>query len=330
MKIPMRWIVVAGLALLGSCTPKAGPAPAAAPPRAVEKAPNAVFFPPESQEKQADAIKEQQYLIQVMAYKITVPAGTISRSDDFWKHINEQAVDVGTYELLYKNGIRVGVAPTQEWDGWLKPLIERHPVMTQRSAWTGREAKDLDMDLAQKVEYQNVFYYDNTGQLSGRTYERCDNLLRLSFQPAPRKHGSVRLAMCPVIKSLRERLVPIGDVNTRTIQRVYPEHLYDLNMAVDVPLDSFLIIAPSPEAKLPGLPGAAFLVNEGAAEQTETLLIFRPIIFRQHVEPVIGTNAIAPAGPKAPAPAVPTVAPSNAGDAATPAPADTSASPFKK
>src|SRR5687767_5663780 len=43
-------------------------------------------------------------------YQLTVPLGAVSRSQEFWKRVNETSVDVATCDLLQKNGFRVGVA----------------------------------------------------------------------------------------------------------------------------------------------------------------------------------------------------------------------------
>jgi hypothetical protein len=229
---------------------------------------------------QADATPDVPLLIQVVGFKITVPAGACSRSDEFWRHVDEKAVDPGTYETLYKNGVRCGIASTGEWD-YFKAILEQNPAITQPSAYTGREAKLIEMELKMKVDYQNIFAFDRSGDLVGQTYERCDNLMRVSFQPAPRKPGTVRLGMVPVVKALREIWVPAGAVAGNNFQLVRPEKLYEMNLIADVPMDSFLVVAPSPEGRWPSSLGNAFLVNDGETEQTETVLIFRPIVFRQ-------------------------------------------------
>jgi hypothetical protein len=257
----------------------------------------ALFFPSAAQTIQADATPAVPYLVQVLAYKITLPAGAVSRNEEFWKHVQETAVDVPTYELLYKNGVRCGVAPTSEWT-YLKGVLDHNPAVSQQSTYTGREARDLDAELKLKVNYQNLFYYDSSGELVGRTHERCDNLLRLSFLPAPRKPGTVRLTLCPVIRSLRQRIVAVGDINTRQIEEFYPEQLYDLNLTVDVPLDDVLVVGPSAEAKWPTSLGSNFLVNDASAQQTETLLIFKPVPFRMG-GPTAAAAATQPA-PQAP------------------------------
>jgi hypothetical protein len=269
--------VLAGCAMqCWSCAPKK--AAVQPPPTPAET--KAVFFPPDAQVRQADAVPEQQYLIQLSIYRITVPAGSISRNEEFWKHIDEHAVDVPTYELLYKNGVRVGVASASEWD-YFKQILDQHPAKTQPGAFSGRDVRDIDLEMKLKVPYQNLFYFDTSGDLVGRTFDRCDNILRVSFQPAPRKPGTVRLGICPVVRSLRERVVPVGDINTTTYQWVHPEQFYELNLSADIPRDGFLVVAPSPEGKWPSTLGNNFLINDGPTEQTETLMIFRPITYRQ-------------------------------------------------
>ena len=47
----------------------------------------------------------------INVYRLRVPIGTVSGNADFWKRIDEQVVDPATYDLLFKNGVRVGAAP---------------------------------------------------------------------------------------------------------------------------------------------------------------------------------------------------------------------------
>ena len=288
-----------GFALLGCNETKQQAAADAAAPQGQNKAPiRAMLFPSDAKtiqsEAQVDATPAVGMIVQVNAYKITLPVGAVSSSPEFWKRVNEKAVDVATYELLYKNGVRVGIGSSSDWD-YLKSVLEQNPALTQRSTATGSDVKDLDTELKLKVPYQDLFYYDASGELVGRTHERCDNLLRMAFQSAPRKPDTVRLTLCPVIRSLRERIVPVGDVNTRSYPFIHPEQLYDLNLIVDIPFDGFLVVAPSPEAKWPTSLGSNFLVDEGSAEQKETLLVFRPIPFRTGAAPAEAAPAPAPA-----------------------------------
>jgi hypothetical protein len=82
----------------------------------------------------------------------------------------------------------------------------------------------------------------------------------------------------------------------RMIEYVQPEHLYDLNLQTDIPVGHFLIVAPSPEVKWRTSLGATFLVQDGAAERQEILLLMVP----RAIE--LEETVTRPPGPK-PAPA---------------------------
>jgi hypothetical protein len=79
--------------------------------------------------------------------------------------------------------------------------------------------------------------------------------------------------------------VAVGPINTRTVTWFKPETLYELNLIADVGIDTFLVIAPSSEARWPSSLGNVFLTEDGATERTETLIIVRPMMFRHKLEP---------------------------------------------
>src|SRR5688572_27677852 len=63
----------------------------------------------------ADAAPARAPIVRLDVFRPILPLGAISRSEEFWKHIDEQRIDVGTYDLLRKNGWRLGIAPNAEW-----------------------------------------------------------------------------------------------------------------------------------------------------------------------------------------------------------------------
>ena len=234
--------------------------------------------------------------MQLEIYRLRVPQGAISRSEEFWKHVDEQQVDVGTYDLLRKNGWRVGTARSDEWP-YFRDIIDGYPASSKPymlPADKAGGASSLEVPMREGVSDQNIFYFGDDNRLWGRSYERCDNLLSISLEQAPRKAGEARVTVCPTVRSLRRRL----EVNTRgeerQIRRVFPERLYDLNLRADVPEGDFLVIAPSPEVRWRTSLGAAFLLEDGAAERAEHLL--RVVV---HVDEVEDTTR--PAAPQPPA-----------------------------
>src|SRR4030095_13612095 len=68
--------------------------------------------------------------VNLSIFHLSVPAGGVSSNEAFWKHVDEQAVDVASYDILYKNGLRVGRAPLAELDYLLK-ILDQNPMECQ-------------------------------------------------------------------------------------------------------------------------------------------------------------------------------------------------------
>jgi hypothetical protein len=100
--------------------------------------------------------------------------------------------------------------------------------------------------------------------------------MSLTFQPAPRKTDTIRVALCPTVRTERKVLQYSVNNDEREIQYVHPEHLYDLNLRADVAVGHFLLIAPSPEGRRSTSIGNAFLVQNGPAERLEQLILLIP------------------------------------------------------
>ena len=113
-------------------------------------------------------------------YQLTVPYGAVSRSQEFWKRINETSVDVATSDLLQKNGLRVGVAPASEWS-YFRAIIEQFPAVTRHMAVTGGGEGSLELSMKQGVEFQNLAYLTDDNTLIVRTYEHCEDLIAVAY-----------------------------------------------------------------------------------------------------------------------------------------------------
>src|SRR5262245_6335138 len=63
-----------------------------------------------------DAQPSVPMVFQLVCYQVSVPAGTVSRNEEFWKKIDEQAIAPAQYDLLRRNGMRLGQAPLGEFE----------------------------------------------------------------------------------------------------------------------------------------------------------------------------------------------------------------------
>jgi hypothetical protein len=214
--------------------------------------------------------------LQVDLYQLLVPYGTISRNAQFWKRVDEDAINVTNYDLLYKNGVRVGQAPISEWD-YFRQVMEEHPAVTKANTLVGQEGKPVELPLRKEVRAQDIFYFDADSKLQGRSFDQSENVITLTMQSAPRKSETLRLALCPVVRGTRRRLeYSIMNNELGEVSYAHPERLYDVNLRVDVPTDHFLVVAPSGDASWPTSIGNTFFITEGVAEKMETVLLIVP------------------------------------------------------
>jgi hypothetical protein len=223
--------------------------------------------------------------LELQVYQMALPVGAVSRSDDFWKHVDEQRLDPATYDLLLKNGVRVGVAPNDDWD-YFKQILDRNHAATLSGVATASGSGTVELSMKRSVPAEDIFYLDDIGALHGRTYEHCENLLGVSFWPEPRHPGEVRLSVSPTIRSLRTYLQYSVLNNESEIRQVRPEYLYELNLVVVIPADSFLVIAPSRDSKWSTTLGNTFFHIDGQAEQLEQVLILAPRVVGRIGPPV--------------------------------------------
>ncbi len=218
-------------------------------------------------------------VVQLSVYEVTVPAGTVSSNDAFWRHADENAVDPSTHDQLWRNGLRVGLAPQADWD-YFKNILTLNPAKTQRSVSASAGQQQMALPVRQNILYQLICYIDSNNELAGRSFERSENFIAISFMPSIRKNGNVRVEVCPVVRAERTELVHTVRNNEVEIQEVRPEHFYDVNLKAEIPAEQFLIIAPSPEAVSPLLLGHAFLCSDGVTNRLEKVLILSPQPFR--------------------------------------------------
>jgi hypothetical protein len=268
-------LLLPSVLLLASCQPP----PTTPPPPQVDRVEQRQVLSMSYQAGQAvtqsgprDAQRAVLILFQLEVYRLSLPMGSISRNEAFWKRIDEHAVDVATYDLLYRNGVRIGRAPYSEW-GHFRKMIENTPGTASHMSTAGVNAKNIEMEMRRAVAAQDIFYFDSRNESVGRTHFHSANIISISFQPAPRKPGEVRLALCPVVRSLRKRLEFTRLNEEQEIQYVANERLYDLNIETDLPLEHFLVIAPSEEATWKTSIGQRFFVLDDAAEQMEQVLL---------------------------------------------------------
>jgi len=276
-------LIAAGLF---GCAGKAPP-PTAAAPATAPAIPAEVFKPyipatrptapivEDAPTHPADAQPARSFLYSIELWEIDLPRFTVSTDEAFWKRINEQALDLPTYDVLFKNGLRVGTIPVGDLGAVQQEIEDRKGTRTVIQGTAGRQ---MELPMTKDVSAETLFYLNRSNELVGRSYEKCDNFLDFSFEATPRNPDKIRLAFTPMVRSREHKLqytLTPGKPD-REISFTSEEMHYDMGLSTDLPLQYALIIAPSVEAKVTTSIGSRFLLMDTPSEQRERLMVVIP------------------------------------------------------
>jgi hypothetical protein len=228
---------------------------------------------------QHDPMPAPRLLIGMYVYKLRVPLRTVSHDEVFWKHVDEQNLDIGTHDLLWANGFRVGTAPREDWD-YFKKVLQKQRLVSQLTGASSVDASQIDMPLQQNVPEEFVAYFHPTKGLVGQIYDQCDVSMLINFESTPRSPGDVRITATPKFLSQRTEIGYTALNQPLPQLYVRPEYLFDLKLQLDVPLDHFLIIGPSTDADHVSSLGHKLLYQQVNGQEFETVLVIAPQPFR--------------------------------------------------
>jgi hypothetical protein len=224
-------------------------------------------------------------IVELRMVEIRLPFGTVSNDAELWREIDEDVIELSTRDVLDKNGIRVGIIPASR----MSKLDEYAQAGRDKRTLLGGQGRDMEVILDQGVPAQTLWWFDRRGELTGRSFDRAENLLAVSFRPAPRDPDAVLVQLAPMIRSERTiiEVTPSGRENQVTETR--PETIYDLGLSVALPTDHVLILAPSAQGQWDGSVGARFMRVDEPSRRLERVWLIVPqvraLVERDQVRP---------------------------------------------
>jgi len=232
---------------------------------------------PSSSVEGIDAKEAPKKVFQLDIYQVAVPRGQLSRNENVWKAVDEEVISPATRDLLDKNGILIGTAPLSELKNLQEELAD--PELSRKSL-VGQKATRVEIELQTGIPSQTLFWFDGSGNLIGRTYDTCDNFLALSFRQTMRAPDKVSLQIAPLVRSQRSQILVTGSGTEREVDYVKPESIFELGISLELPLDRFLIIAPSAQSRLSTSVGRLFFTRDDPAQQMECAIVIVPQTLR--------------------------------------------------
>ncbi|MEM6562766.1 MAG: hypothetical protein AAF656_14275 [Planctomycetota bacterium] len=233
----------------------------------------------------ADPQPEQLTVYALRIIDVTVPAGQISRNEEFWLRFDEQIVDVASADVLQKNGIRVGIAPMVELEE-VQPFIEDPAARTTDILQL--EDKHIELPLKENVIRADLWVYDDRNRANGRTVEEADYHLLVGFRRTPRRTDLLTVSISPGYRENRKNLRWSSAGRRDEIAWVANEVLYDLNLRADVAVGQCLVLAPGAQSDRPGSVGDAFLRTVEGPEKVERVLLVFPLAVPMNTDVVGG------------------------------------------
>jgi hypothetical protein len=181
---------------------------------------------------------------------------------------------------LDENGLRAGEAAISDWPSF-KKILDAAGASAIEHHFIGPGAEKQEFARSGELPQETLFFYDAHG-LSGRVYDRCQNLFVLAYRPTPaasgaspaQGDGAVRLECCPMVRGTRRQLHYTVLNGQETVEYQSDERIFDVGLRVDIPPGRFLVIAPSAQSQRAVSIGHAFLTQDAAAGRRETILIF--------------------------------------------------------
>jgi hypothetical protein len=223
-------------------------------------------------------------MVRLAVFMLDMPPGSVSNNPEFWKHVDEQAVGAANADRLLRNGIRCGTVPQSE-SAFFSRFFDQQPHKLSASHVEGMHTETFPLQMDKQFDKQDLFFFNATNELEGRSYDRGTNRLMLTFGPTPRDPGAVRLVLCPVVKTEKTRMDFTSLNQEYQSSAVEVERLYDLGLAADVPMSSFFIIAPSSDAQRRTSIGGCFLTKLDETEKKEQVILIVPTLLRMDGKP---------------------------------------------
>lgn len=214
--------------------------------------------------------------LRIRVYQLIVPLGAFSLNEKIWRQLDEDTLDSTTSVLLAQNGFRAGMGLQERWTSIYKLLDGPGTSFREYLCQTdGRSS--VQIVTRQNQSDQNIFYVDRDGQNLGRTFELCDNALRLSIS-RQMENSDMKVQVEPFVIT---GTVDIARHNQETgvvrTTRQDEQTFHNLRIETLIPASKFLILAPLNPKKNPFSVGTRFLSATDQIPATETILVFVPI-----------------------------------------------------
>lgn len=245
-------------------------------PRSEPSAPASTSVGPPPDELQPTDIPRLDLQLRVLL--IRIPKTQRAAAEPLWTYVREDILDAEIHRRLRENGIRVGLSRRDGWqsmrailDGVTGRLVQEPAPVRLPPGFP------LALELDDGPHDQTLFYLNESGVLTGHTWPKSRNSLRLTATLDPSVRGRLRLELVPEVRTRPGGLEWIR-TSKGIIQQSRTDGMAFKEAGFYLPLgnEDILMLAPNDKADTYGIIGGAFLTDDTQGVSYDRYILIRP------------------------------------------------------
>lgn len=208
---------------------------------------------------------------------VQVPRDQRENVAGLWNHVREDVLDDATRERLNRNGIRVGRGHAHWWDA-VKAVLDAADGVNSNALDPVRLPANypLALELDDAPREQTLFFVGADGVLTGQTWPRSRNVLRVRYRLDLENPEQIRLEIVPEVRQQQDGWRWVQTDRGLTQVPNYSGRAFSaVGFEIGVDPGAFVLIAPGKRADVYGMVGGALLLQEQDDRQYDSLVFLR-------------------------------------------------------
>jgi hypothetical protein len=224
--------------------------------------------------------------VRLTVLQVFVPSDGVEQAALIWNHVREEVLDSETVAHLRRNGLRIGLGHDRWWEP-VRATLDAIPDcrISQSDPVLLRAGFPLVLELDPGARDQTLFWMDRAGSLSGCTWTQSRNTLRIYCAPDSQVADRVALRAVPAV--WQRGPGSVWAQNERGPWELVPNQSLALVSGISIALSldpgEFAVIAPSDDARVPGLIGSEFLTGVMDGRRYGSFIFLHPEVKRVRV-----------------------------------------------
>ena len=151
---------------------------------------------PASDDEPRDPQLPRREMVRLVVFVLDMPAGSVSDNAEFWKRVDELALAPPITTACCATASAAVSRPLSE-SAFFSHFFDVHPHTLSTSHIDGLQSDTFELPMEKQFDQQDLFIFNSSGQLQGRSYDRGSDQLILSFGPAPRGARACAIDLLP-------------------------------------------------------------------------------------------------------------------------------------